>query len=268
MSITEERFREGSGEKFTATGNVRCQALSVSQINKWREEFDDYTTPIEALWPECQCIHSAVEGYYVCRFHGGRAVKAKPRKITDVVPIDMREKLEIILDNPMLISRHEDIALVQARIWQLMEELEGERGEEAWGYVSEALTELNRGNDARSRSLMIDALKHKENRKDILNEFYKAENVLKDLTRTQVSTMKDLQAMATVEQVSSLVNSMIQIIIEGADKYIEDKHKRAAFISYISASVGKLTNSSPKSIVAGVSDSRGKGNGNTLVVDQ
>lgn len=244
-SITETRFREGSGVKYLSDGRIRCQGLSKGQLRKYREEHDDYITPKEELWPECQCVKAAEPGYFACRFHGGRTPKkdGSPRDIMDIMPVDLAEKFKTIVENPMYISRRDDIALLQARIWSLLEEMQQQVGsEDAWGGVHEALIELRKGNTIEAVSLLEEAtVAHKEQRNN-WDEILKTEQTLKDLTNTQMRTAKELRLMASAEQVSALIMNIQQAILFNVEKHIDDPKKQRLFLQSISSAIGRFAN--------------------------
>lgn len=244
-SITEKRFREASGVQYLGDGRIRCQGLSKGQIRKYRQEHNDFLTPKEDLWPECQCVKAAEEGAFACKFHGGRTPKGdgSPRTMLDVMPVDLADKFRTIVDNPMYISRRDDIALLQARIWHLLEEMSLQIGsEDAWGAVHEALLELRKGNEMEALTLLEEATTaHKEER-DNWEEILKTEQHLKDLTNTQMRTAKELRLMASAEQVSALIMNIQQTILYNVKEYIDDPKKQQLFLQSISAAIGRFAN--------------------------
>ena len=256
MIITEERFRKGLGTQFLADGmTVRCQGTSKNQVRRWREENHDYDTPTEDLWPDCQCTRAAVPGAFACKWHGGiTKSKNPPRSMLDVLPIDLAGKFKTLVDNPGYISRRDEIALIQARNWELMEELDQETGsEESWGLVTEALVQLKRGNHIVAHEILQNALKGVSKQASIWQEIRANSLVLKDLTNTQIRTAEKLQAMATVEQVSALIKNILGAITDGAAKYIDDTGTRNQFLYDIARRVAGLTNSGAITTISGIS---------------
>lgn len=249
QTLTERRFREGSGERYMPSGKVRCQALAKSKIRRWREINNDQETPTEDLWPECQCEWYAVDGMFACRFHGGLTPGMhKPKSILDVIPVDLGEKFKTLLENPNYISRQEDIILLKARQWELLESLEGNTGnEEAWASVADALTSLRQGKEVEAVSLLEEALAQNLNTREVWDEIYKSEGVLKDLTKVEVSTAKELRLMATTEQVTALLTNIYNLLDRAAEKYFDDKRIQAEFMAYIVTGLSRFANLSPVS---------------------
>lgn len=252
ISIPEQRFREKSGEQYTSTGKIRCHGLAKSRVRQWREEFDDYETPSEDLWPECQCHKPAVEGYFVCGFHGGKTPRLvnPPRTILDVMPLDMADKYRKLLENPDYISRKEDILLIKARQWELLEELQIEAGsDEAWGLVHDAAVKFKRGDDINGLDLLQRALDTTRRKEQIWGEIYQTEKLLGDLTTTQMKTAKDLQTMATHEQVNALMETMMFILTNFAAEYIDDPTRRNEYKQRVINEIRRLTNITPQAML-------------------
>ena len=249
ISKTEKRFREGRGIKYMNDGRVRCQATSNTQVFKWRTESNDFDMPIEELWPECQCTKAATPGMFVCRFHGGQKLPRQIKSMMDVIPIDMQEKFEIMLNDPAYISRREEIALLRARQLEVLEQIsDGIGNPEAWGIVADALAELNKGNEDVCKARLIEALKSANEDRRAWAEIYDVQKLLKDTTGVEVKTAATLKTMATAEQVSRLISRVYDILMTGATKYIDDNGQRASFIAYIASELGRSVNLSPATI--------------------
>jgi len=249
LNISEQRFREGSGEKYLKNGNVRCQAVANNQVFKWRQQTGDFDTPNKELWPECQCTNGAVPGMFVCRFHGGQRQPRQVRSMLDVIPFDMREKFEMMLNDPAYISRREEIALLRAREMEILEHIsDGIGNPEAWGIVSDALAELRRGDEKLAEARLAEAIKSANEDRRAWGEIYDLQKLLKDTTGVEVKTAATLKTMATAEQVSRLISRVYEILMSGAQKYINDNGQRALFITYVAGELGRATNFSPATI--------------------
>lgn len=265
ISVTEQRYRDSSGERFLKNGKVRCQALSKNKLRKWREATEDYETPSDDLWPECQCDMPAVTGMFVCHFHGGKRNEYQiPRSILDVLPVDLGDKLRVLLENPIYLSNKEDIALISARQWELLEQLQSTAGsEEAWGTVSEALSCLTRGDDISAMSLLRDALKTTVDTKDIWTEYYKTEALLKDLRSSEVRTAKELKLMATVDEVNALILHIQRMLQEAAKRFIDDSKQQTNFLNFAAGEIARFTNLSPVTVVTQLTAGSGNGSGDS-----
>jgi hypothetical protein len=248
-TISEQRFLEGSGVKYMQNGNVRCQALSNSQMRRWRMAHNDYDTPNEDLWPECQCPNASTPGLYVCRFHGGLRQRKDIKSIADVMPFDLGEKFKVLLEDPAYISNRENIALLRARQWELLEQQADQVGNpEAWGIVSNALHELRRGNEQTAERMLEDALQSANNEHKAWEEMYRLETLLKDMKSAEVKTAATLKTMATAEEVGRLVARVYEILTSGAQKFIEDKHQQSYFLAYVARELTGAVGLSPVTV--------------------
>lgn len=259
--ITEQRFRDASGERFLKNGNLRCHAVSKTRVRQWRLEHDDWKTPTEDLWPECQCTRPALPGMFTCHFHGGRTPRREtpPKTVFDVMPVDLREKLQALMDSNEYISRREDILLIKARQWQLLEELSLSAGsEEAWEMVADALETLRQGNDAEAVALLEQATEKVHREEEIWKEIYKSEEVIKDLTNTEMRTAKELRLMVTADQVMALVNNIFGAISDGVVKCIGNTDDQTRFLHYIGRELSRFTNLSPSNAFPQLIEGSGK----------
>ncbi len=251
QTITEKRFREGTGVKYMPSGNVRCHALGKTRVRAWREEHNDYETPLEELWPECQCPLTAVQGMFACHWHGGRTPsKTKPKDIFSVLPIDLAEKLRVLIQDPNYLTRRDDILVLKARQWELFEQLQQTMGaEEAWANVEEAIVALRSGDERSALLYLESAVKATDTTSETWNQIIKVDHILKDLTLTEVKTMKDLKLMATVDQVTALIQHIQQAIMDSAEKYIDDPVKQVLFLQRVSTAINGFANIRPVAIV-------------------
>lgn len=258
IPLTERRFRDGSGVQYLKDGRVRCQAIAKSKVRKWRAENNDYETPVEEFWPECQCHLAAMPGMFVCNYHGGMAPHMKTaRTIIDVMPIDLAGKFATLQDNSDYMDNRENILAITARQWQLLERMQQEAGgEEAWNMVEEALVELRRGDDSKAELLLSSALKSIQQEKDAWAEIYKSSEVIKDLRATQVKTAKELRLMATADQVLSFIRNIQQAIVDGAKQYIDEPKKQASFLQYVSGEIARFANIGPATVSARLESGR------------
>lgn len=254
-TIGERRFNEGSGVRFMLDGKtIRCQGVSKTRLRKLREERGDWDSPAEDFWPEAQCGKPAEPGSFVCKYHGGQSPRRVPRDVMELVPINLREKLEVVLDNPSYLDRSSDIYLLEARKWELLERLSEHPGrQEAWGMVSEAYHELMRGNLLEAESLISEALKHSDAEKEIWQEIVGLAGSQQTIASTQVKVMKELKLMITMEQVMYLISVVQRALKEATERYIDDAHVREAVVDYISRRLEDAAGSGTTAVVTQLS---------------
>jgi len=243
-----QRFYDNSGVQFMKNGEVRCQATSAAGTRRIREERDDWDSPKESFWPDNQCPVIAVEGTFLCRYHGGtRQERYKEAgSYLDAFPTDMALKMKTLEENADYISRANDIMLMEARMMQLGERLRsGEDTAEAWGDVADALAALNRGDFMVAKELLERSLGYHDVEKATWREIHKTEKTLAMLTNTQTKTAKELRLMASFEQVSRLMATIYDVIQNAADKYITDGRQRTEFGNHITFKFAQLIGNGP-----------------------
>jgi len=255
MKISEKRFMEGSGQQFMSDGRtIRCQAVSTMKVERCRAERDDYTSPTEAFWPDAQCNKRAIPGLYVCRYHGGSAAIAKGYKpelnMLNTMPIDLAEKVQLLAKNPSYLSNRDEILLFQARVWQLLEQLENKEvgSEEAWEMVGLAIKKLRQGDTVSALHFLEQALETTTIEREVWREVRITVDGLSDLRATQTKTIKEMRMWASLEQVSNLITNIQQIITDAGEKFIGDDRERIQYLQYVGDRVYRLINFSPSGV--------------------
>lgn len=254
--VTEIRFREGTGERYLNDGRtVRCQALSKGRIRKWREANDDYETPTDELFPACQCFQPAIPGTYACYWHGGMTPgKNSPKDIFDVMPLDLGEKLKSLMAHPEYISQRQNINLLEARKWELLESIQlGLPPEEAWGMVADALFLLKQAKLTESEKELEEALKSQTSRGEAWKEIRQLDKIINQQKTSEVKNAKELKLMATADQVAALLSNIYSVIEKSVEKYFTmdyiegygDKRAQADFLHHVADTIYKSSNTAP-----------------------
>ena len=254
-TIGERRFNEGSGVRFMLDGKtIRCQGVSKTRLRKLREERGIGTLRQKIFGLKHSVVNLLSLGSFVCKYHGGQSPRRVPRDVMELVPINLREKLEVVLDNPSYLDRSSDIYLLEARKWELLERLSEHPGrQEAWGMVSEAYHELMRGNLLEAESLISEALKHSDAEKEIWQEIVSLAGSQQTIASTQVKVMKELKLMITMEQVMYLISVVQRALKEATERYIDDAHVREAVVDYISRRLEDAAGSGTTAVVTQLS---------------
>jgi hypothetical protein len=132
----------------------------------------------------------------------------------------------------------------------LVDELNDEAGsEETWSHVHEALVKLRQGDTLNAIDYLERAIKSTEHRKEVWKEIYQTEKLLGDLTTTQMKTAKELQSMATLEQVNALITTLVNVVLSGISDYIPDPMLRTNYTRMIVSEVQKITRSTPAEMI-------------------
>jgi len=98
------------------------------------------------------------------------------------------------------------------------------------------------GRRVAAEELLRLALESKVTQEAVWSEVYKIEEVLKDLTNTQVKTAKELRLTATTEQVTYLISGIQSAIIDAVNRFIDDPTVQFNVLQHVSARITRLSN--------------------------
>lgn len=244
MGDLELRFRNATGERYLKNGKVRCQGSSKLKIKQLRIKYGDPELTKEDLWPECQCTWAAEEGTFGCHLHNGGNLNNNKKVLADWMPIDLREKLQILEANKdQIFNRDNEIAQLIARNAQLYESMdELVLGEEAYSAVAEARKSLASG-DAAAAALALDiALRDVRTEREVMQEMRENIKLIDKMTITQFNIRKDLKLMATIDQVKGLLEGMYRGFESIASEYIPDDKMRAKAVYQFATLIRDLAN--------------------------
>lgn len=248
MSVTEDRWRAHTGQRYCGDGRVRCQALAKGKLRRLRARANDWESDSETFWPEAQCMRAAVPGTFACRLHGGLSPAATPRTLEDMMPLDLAEKYRLIRSNPEYLSRRDEIELLQARVYQLVERLDPDLGHSTqWDLVESATRSLQQGDPTTALGTLREALQIAQDEQKSWSEIRDIMGSLKDLTNTQIKTIKEMRLMATTEEVGRLMVALQKFLMDLGDKYFgDDAAQRTRFLTDAAAGLAGLTNTQPR----------------------
>lgn len=223
MNLTERRFHEGLGERYMKGDptTVRCQATSKTKLRKFREERGNPDLTSDDLWPEAQCGWPAVNGTYACDLHNGKSKEVATRKtsVFEYMPVDLRAIAESFVNNPELFSRYTEIIQMMTRTAQLFDDLKYGLGAEGfWESIQDGLKQISEGDIVSGSELIGDALHRSQNEHEIWDEIRENAVIIDKLTRTQFSIEKDLQTMATREQLFAMVGNLATTAINAFEQ--------------------------------------------------
>lgn len=256
LTRTEIRWRDGTtATRYMKDGEtIRCQAVSKTKLRAARvaRGYDPYDTTITSddVWPEAQCSHPAVPGKLVCggkTGHGGNSMDVPYHHLMDVMPVDLKEKMELLMENPEVLSRRLEIIELSARNLQLMEEMKNDKiaGSDNDEQLRDALNELVAGNFKAAEKTLRDVIESKAGQQKRWREVRENIVILKDLSRTEMSTIKEFRQMITSDQFMNVLLSLADAVTEAAEKYISDKTIQSNVIGHVYASVRRFINARP-----------------------
>jgi len=227
MSVTEERFRQGTGERYLKNGKVRCQAVAKGKLRKLREETGNKDLTSEEAWPAAQCEWPAEEGAFACELHGGASTTLQPKSLLDFMPMDLREMAREFEQSPDITTNQRDtiIALI-VRNSQLFEELYDALSTKSVKQIHKYLDLIESGDIVVGTRGIREILKAAYDERETWNEFRENSKTIGKLIETQLKVFDKMQQIATVDQVLALLERLNDIMQSVVTRYITDPDLR------------------------------------------
>lgn len=227
LGTLEKRFRDGTGQRYLRDGvTIRCQAVSKGNLRRIRVETGNLELTSDEAWPEGQCEKAAQVGLFGCVFHAGsKALAVSGSNISSsILPIDLREKIEILKQNPDYISREAQIWEILGMNAQLYERIEDlSTGPATLDRVLDGLVMIENGKIDLGVKLIREIIVSEVGQRETRDEIRTNTNLLAQLTKVQVSTAKELKTMATTDQVMALVEGLVDDFIQIVKDVVGDK---------------------------------------------
>ncbi|HMN10715.1 MAG TPA: hypothetical protein PKD55_00150 [Bellilinea sp.] len=226
MGVTEERFRQGTGERYLRNGKVRCQSIAKGKLRRLREQTDNPDLTADEAWPIAQCEWPAVEGTFACELHGGASPAAQPKSLLDFMPVDLREMAREFEQNPDVTNQRDAIIALMSRNSQLFQELYDTLSTKAikkiWGY----LDMIEEGDVVRGVRGIQSVIKATQEERETWGEFRQNVTTIGKMIETQMKVFEKMQQIATVDQVLALLEGITEIMESVVNSYIEDQSQR------------------------------------------
>ena len=243
-SVSEKRWHEGLGKRYMEgdVNRVRCQAVAKGKLRQIRLKRNDPDLTSSDVWPEAQCTRGAIEGTFLCNFHGGTSPQIVKKSLMDFMPIDLQEKFQVFVDNPDLMNRYIEIATLQSRNAQLLERMEDmEIGKEAYYGIVDAVRLIRSGEVELGTESILGALRDVRDEPVMWDEIRNNTKMIDTLTRTQVGLEKDYSLMSSMDQVRSMIEGIYLAVQRVLTTYVQDESVRQLMIREIAAAIrGKL----------------------------
>lgn len=189
-----------------------------------------------------QCKNQAVKGKRVCRIHGGLSLAgpASPRwktgRYSKYLPARLAERYHEALSDPDLLALRSDIAMAEARVADLLMDLNVSSGGEVWRSLAAAQNAFDKAERAQDTNGMRDSLATLRGLiKTGAQDYERWEEVGKwlerkrRLTETEQKRLVAMQQMLTVEQTMTLVSQLVEIV----NTHVEDKRARVEIATRI-----------------------------------
>lgn len=238
---------------------VRCHAVSKTYIRRIRIEQNNPDLSSEDIWPDGQCVRAAEAGTFLCYFHGGKSLTIRKRTILDFMPIDLQEKMEILIENKDYINREQEIYQVlalNAQLYERLDEISG-GGEDTRQEILIGTRMIKDGQVEAGLSRIQDALGSERAQAEIREELRANFQLLQGLTRTQVNTAKELRLMATADQVIALIEGISDDFTRIISKNVSDPDLARRLLNEFVTAVRQRSNARPPVVVNSEEQSNG-----------
>lgn len=216
---------------FRENGTALCSARK-SYCNRCGHEYEDPEQPMNC--PSCGhlriCMHTVAEAGLRCKSHGGR-VPVGPANPSwkggrhSAMPARLRERYIESMDDDELLSIRRDLALIEARIGDVLERVDfGEAGKH-WSRAQNTFVAfkdaVDRG-DSETMRIHLNTLERVLAKGT--SDYAAWEGIIglieqrRKLTETEMRRLEKMQQFVTAEQVSNLMVS----IAEASKRIIQD----------------------------------------------
>lgn len=172
-----------------------------------------------------------------CRFHGGNSVRGvnHPMFIHGstskyYLPEGTHELYLDSLNNKELVTLREEIALLDARIRQLTNELKTGASDDSWKTLDDLWDDfmyaVRSGDHAKQQTLLITLNDHIKNSVEERKSWMDIERLVekrRKLVGTEATRMKEANQFLTAEQCIAMVSAVVVAVKEAVHKYVEPK---------------------------------------------
>lgn len=228
---------------------VRCQAVAKSKLERLREESGNPNLTPDEAWPMAQCEHAAVPGKLVCGGrggHGGGSMSVPTYSMVDFMPADMKAMMQEVIKNPQLLSRRFEIAQLISRIMVLYDRLnknESLGGSFTLLTLQEAVRQIEDGEVKNGLVKLKEIVESRTIERETYNDIFTAMSLLKDMTKTEMGSIKEMKQIVTLDQMIALVSGIADTLTQALEKYVNDEHTRQLVSGDVARSIGRRINS-------------------------
>ena len=194
-----------------------------------------------AHWPDGNpCRRIAERGTTKCRRHGGKSLRGvaspslKHGRYSKFLPAQLRGGYEAARQSPALLSLDDDIALSEARLAQLLGQVETGESAALWQTLRTTLAAFS---EALGRGDMAGMTVHFETLQTLVTQGAQVGQTWKEigevwqsrtkLVATQVKTLQTLQQMVTREQVVLYMGAITEAVTRVVSEHAEPTQRRA-----------------------------------------
>lgn len=199
-----------------------------------------------------RCLLPAVNGYDVCRVHGGKtprgvaSVNTKLGRYSKDLPTRLAGRFQKALDDPQLGNLKAEIALLDTRIAEMVAGLDTQQHGMVWETVGDARNAIKAAMRSGKADQMIaaydyldDVINSANSDMEIWDEVVRLIEQRRKLTDSERKRQVDLEQMITAERAMLLVSALMGVIKE----HVTDKRQLAAIAAdcraiYVGSAIG------------------------------
>lgn len=272
-SVGMRRFMAGTGQRYTKSGKVRCQAVATFAAYKGGRLYQN----AEELWPEYQCGRAARPGYYVCWRHGagkrngpGPGVKAKVQA-TDIshhISKAIADKYVAFVEDPELFSQRKNVALLMSRNLQILEDPKLDlTGKQARNRLHKGLSLIRSGDVTAGVKIIQETLDGLDAASDTWKEFRDNAESIKNLTNAEINRAKEMRLTLTSEQVLSMIDRLLNVVTTAIEANVHDMVVQGRLMRTIVGETRGLIGTGAQSLLLSVGDKASAHRGDTERLD-
>lgn len=192
-----------------------------------------------------QCKKDAVQGSTKCHMHGGKTPRGmasphyKHGRYSKDLPSRLADKYQEARSDSELLALRDDIALVDARLRELVGRIDTGEADSLWRWLEEAVDDLliaRRSKDqagiAAAVNDIVQAVEKGSSERKTWAEIFDLLERRKRLVESERKRLVDMQQMITSERAMLLLS----VVVDTVRRHVNDRDALAA----ISADIGKL----------------------------
>lgn len=231
-STAKKRWIKNLGQRYTAAGQVRCQAVAKGKLRKLREKNPDITK--DEAFPQAQCAYTAVPGYFVCKLHGARinpkGVNGKKddidimEDIKDILPHDLLDKYLMFYSDGELFNQRQNAALLSARNAELIEDIKLANISSPH-FVAEArraIRLIEGGDIITGLDILKELLDNVEDKKKAWDEIRTNTKAISQFSKVEIDRVKEMRLSLTSEQVFGIIDQLASAFMDAVENEIVD----------------------------------------------
>lgn len=193
-----------------------------------------------------RCKQPVVPGREVCRYHGGLTPRGiahpnfKHGRYSKSLPTRLAAQYQASINDPELLKLDDEIALVEARIHELLKRLDENQSRALWSDLSNAYRQIREAIKIGQKDLLIEGINRiesilaKRERYELWDELYKVVDVKRRLVESRRLHLIQEQQIISAEQAMALVSALLESI----NRAVPDRSVRAKIEHEFAAIIG------------------------------